>query len=695
MIWREGSRFLGAFVAFSCLGMLFAIGGLHGLFLTTTTFILFCLPGILVGTRLFGPVSWKRPEGWILGSVFGLVSSEFVVLMSSYVLGWKISKLLAALAIFYIISVALTRFTLKRRIILTSPEWALRDYSILFAAILAFLIFAALPFFNFGRLTSSGYAYSWLFGFDFILRGSYAASITLGMPPDFLHLTGNTFRYYLVSYTAPAFAYSLGNKNTPVMYLLLSYTLITDLLFIVSLFIVLRHFVRNYRALGWTAFIAMAAYSYYSFYSFVHLALLNLPQSGGIFGKNHILFSYFSYNDVSHLFQRPMLVEPQAITGLCVLLCIIYVLEVLCYALTRYDLAFVLGLGLGIIFGIDALLGLITMIWVGTLYFVRWFRDGRTLVSELGPVCFSTLVCASVYLSYFAVGMYRASDSGQLYVRTYWWIIRYAPVYFPLEFGPMFILGMWGLWRFRKRNHPQLSVSLTLFAVVVLAQVVFLGVGVLPRERLADRILPIVFLVWTGLFLEDVFTIERNRWIRIAAVLLIFAAVPTYFTDIYFTSAIHDPNRTSYVTPADMRACEWMRRNVPEAAIVQSEPNYFGKFSVVGPQLVYPISLIPDFAERRVIVGEWYVAGTLLAQSKQIEEVRAHDIRDMFSARDIREVLRVVSKYSIDYLYIGPLEQNKYPQILGVLQSQPTFFHEVYSRQGVHILARSPQSVVP
>jgi len=662
------------------LALLFLLASPADALITLATVLLFCLAGVFLGMALFGRISWKRPEGLILGSAFGLAFSEFAVLLTGYLAAWEVRKLTAGWLLVTLAMFLATRRRWDRPILEGVRPWEPEEWPILGAMILVLFAFVAIPFLNFGKLTEFGYGYTWLFGFDFILRGSYVAGITLGLPPDFLHLSGTTFRYYLVSYVGPAFAYTLGHKTGSLLSILLIYTLLADVLFVACLFTLLRHFIVNRRALGWTVAVGMGAYSYYSWYALARRVFSSLPPS---WGDMAFAGALLKYGDVSHLFQRLFLVEPQAITGLGLIAAIICVLEALHYRLRRFDVACVLGIALGAEFGIDALLGLIVALWFGFSFLFRWFRDRQLIGDEFAPVAACVLVCAATNLSYFAVGMYSFADRGAMALEPYWWLMRLAPAYFVVEFGPMLFLGLWGIWKMRKNDRTRISSPLALLAGLVVAQVFFVRVGVLPRERLAERLLPFVLLIWTGYFFEDLLLRKSKRRALFAGV-LIAAAVPTFFTDIRYTSAVHDPARTGYVAVADMEACRWIRRHVPENAVLQSEPNYSGRCGQPAHE-VAAISLIPDFAERRETLGEWYVAGTTLVSSKPIEDVRAHDVTRLFAASDMEEVVKIVSKYGIDYLYVGPCEQKGNPRLLDILRGSPHLFQEVYSRADVHI----------
>lgn len=678
------TKYLFLFLALAYLLLMFSIARSTDVFLLMSTILLFCLPGVLLGQVIFGPVRLRTPQALIFGAVIGLTFSEFIVLAAAYLLDWRPFYLLIPVLFFVAVSYSVRHLYRENAVLRRLDEWGPGDYKVLWGALFLLLLFVWSPFLNFGRLTPSGYAFTWLFGFDFILRSSYSAALTLGMPPDFLHLSGNVFHYYLVSHTASALAYTLGGKRGSLPSILLLYTLVVDGLFTACLFALLHRLIKRLSALACSMFVIMAGYSYYCWYALAHWVSANSEY----FQRIALSHGLTTYGDVSHLFQRLFLIEPQATTSLCLFLGIIYLLEVINYSLTRYDLAVVLGLSLGVGFGIDALLGLVAALWFGLVFVVRWFRERAVVTRELGPVLAITVICSLTYMSFFSLGMYSFSDSGQLHLEPYLWILSNAPVYFLVEFGPLLILGIWGIALRLRDPDERSSIPISLLAILVLLLTVFLRVGVLPRERLAERLLPIALLVWTGYFFDYLFAEHRSRWLKIFAFLVILLAAPTFLTDIHFTSSINNAKRTGYVRRADMQALNWIRENIPERAVVQGEPNYSVFCDSAQNRSVPAISLIPDFAERREAVGEWYVAGTLLVNTKLEESKRAHDITRMFSTQNPLELLKILSKYGIGYIYIGPCEQEMYPEILSVLQTVPLMFKPVYERDGVHIFER-------
>jgi hypothetical protein len=165
----------------------------------------------------------------------------------------------------------------------------------------------------------------------------------------------------------------------------------------------------------------------------------------------------------------------------------------------------------------------------------------------------------------------------------------------------------------------------------------------------------------------------------------IVLAVPTVVTDILGSSNVSDWPETYYVSPADLRACEWVRTHLPRTAIVQSKPDYIGDYQEGLFLRGNEISLIPAFALRRSALGAEYAARSICAGCKEITILRESDLDTMFRTHDVSVITSIAAKYKIDYLYVGPYEQNQYPTFLSVVTMSPRF-EEVYNRDSVHIL---------
>jgi len=88
-----------------------------------------------------------------------------------------------------------------------------------------------------------------------------------------------------------------------------------------------------------------------------------------------------------------------------------------------------------------------------------------------------------------------------------------------------------------------------------------------------------------------------------------------------------------------------------------------------------------------MVLGQYWIASTILPGSEPVAKQRLQDLHQMFGAKDVSRVIAIVMKYHINYLYFGPNERRLYPQFLGLVESAPSFFKQVYSKDEVHIFA--------
>lgn len=659
---------------------------LQGILYVTVTLLLFSLPGYFVGFWLFGFEVRRHPEALIFGTVLGLALSEYVALALGYLLGWSLQVATLALLLLSLVTFGATRRHWTGRLIKRLSPWDKTDYALFLLLAVILVAFVTVPLLNVGKLTQHGYAYAWLFGFDFLLRSAMTAMVTAGLPPDYPHLAGHTMHYYLASYTVPAFAYSASGKSVSLHSVMQLVGLFNSLLFLGCLFCTLRHFIRHRGALLLTGLVAMLAYSYYDLYLLAKYAInavgepaQRLVQKAGL----------LDFANVSHLYQRYFLVEPQALMGLSVFVFVLLLLELSRYRVCSLSLAVVLGLLIGAEFGIEAWLGLLLAIWFGCVQVFRWFRQRRRFNAEYAPLGLVAGLVTVMWGSFFVLGVYAPGSSQMVSFQPYWMLLLVGPAYLLVEYGPMLLFGVTVFFRQSRRDRSFLFSPLSLLGGLTLLVVFFLSSPVLPIMGVlrGHRTLPLVLLVWTGYFFTEFLQRPRSRTALLLVAGLFAAALPTVLTDIYFTSNVNDPRNTIYVNPADRQAAEWVRRHLPENALLQSEPSY-RNYTVGVPNRRYALSLIPNFGERRVVLGEEWIAANILVNAQPIVVARRRHIQKMFQAARINQVTEVTDMYNIDYLYVGPYEQMLHAGFLELLEASPSHFQEVYSQENVHIFKR-------
>lgn len=673
-LWSATPYILLTTVAIFSAVLSFLLSPALGVVSTFSAFFLMALPGIFLGMALFGWNVRRQPESLIFGVPFGLMLSGYTALMLGYLGHWSVPFITIAL----LILTALTSLVAMRHrqspLLPCLRPWRSADYSVLGSMAIVVLAFVAIPFSRIGQLTPDGYSYTWLFGFDFLMRAAYAASITMGLPIDHIHMAGVHLQMYLVGYVLPAFSYSLCGETVRPQAILVVVEVMLDLVFAGCLLAFWRLFAKSANALLATAVVALVGYSYYGWFVIArHFASL-LPAS--LATK---LEGQFAFGNVSHLFQRLLMIEPQAVLALSVLLFVITAV-LSSGRWLGFTLSCLLGIAIGIEFGIDSWLGLTLAVWLAVVQLMRLWAHWDDHEAWLQSLLVGAIACI-LCTTFFLVHMVGFSSGSLVHVHPYWWGMKFGVLEYAIEFGPMLPLGLLGLWSLWKSNRFR-TLSLGLIVIIAVSQDLFVGIAYLPHFRIGDRLLPIVFLAATAWLFEHAKPTPARKVLALAAIVL---AVPTLITDILGASNVLDEHDTFYVRTADYKACEWIRNHLPLTAIVQGKPDYIGDYQVA-PALrgENELSLIPEFAFRRSALGAEYSARSVCAGCDNLAYLRESDLDTMFKARYAPVVSSMAAKYNIAYLYIGPFEENQYPAFLSLLNASSRF-KEIYNQDSVHI----------
>lgn len=368
---------------------------------SAATVVLFALPGFFVVPIFFGNDPGVRPERAIVGAVFGTAISSYVAIVVGYLYGWN-PKVIAIAIIGLSCLCALLGRIFRGRLRLPVRNWTAMDHAILAGMGILLVLFTARPALHVGQLTSHGYAYTWLYGFDFIYRADVIQAMTLKLPPDWFWMTGVPLRMYLVGYAMPAFAYAASGRAIALHSVLLLITLCSSFLMLACLYIFLRTLFSETKVLLSAIFLTLFAYSYYWFYNALNAFLIRLGHGFHFSG---------TVSSVSHHFQRALLVEPQAALATSLLLIVLSLLALVRYRLNNYVLAVFLGLCLAVSFGAEAMQGALAIAWFGLFYLGRLLLAKGSLRDEYGPFLAAVSSCGLVCASFFLLGMYQRSTS--------------------------------------------------------------------------------------------------------------------------------------------------------------------------------------------------------------------------------------------------------------------------------------------
>lgn len=652
------------------------------IFYTAGALALFVLPGLFVIPIYYGNNPGTESEQAIIGAVFGIAISSYASIAAGFFFGWSPRILVLVLVGLSCACAGMGR-AFRRQLPLPVRRWTETDYCILAVMGIVLVLFSASPALHAGKLTPHGYAYTWLYGYDLLGRSDYIAAMTTKLPPDWYWMTGVPLKMYLVGFALPAFAFAANGKAVDLHSVFLLITLYLSFLMLGCFYIFLRTLFSRTRVLLSATFVALFAYSYYWIYTAVRTLLMRPGMR-------------FEFHDgVSHLFQRIFLVEPQAALVTSLLLVLLSVLAHLRFRLSDVSLAVFMAICLGISFGMDAMQTALAIAWFGLFYVGRFLLARGSLQNEYGPFAAAVVSCGLLCGSYFLLGMYNLRTSHLIRVDVNWWMMGLGLAFFPLEFGPLLLLGVWGVIRWWRRRREDFGWPVLLLGALALLESLLIAYTTVPRPRMVDRIWPVVLSVFAAYLFRELWSSPTERAARRLAVVIVLAAVPTFFTDVYFASNVDDVSNTRYVRVEDKEACDWIRQNLPETAVVQGAYNYFAG----GPDRGLYLSLISSFAQRPQVLGWFSGAAVNVDDGWRIAEERRLDMDKLIGASQVSLVVRLVEKYSIDYLYVGPFEQWRNKNLVPLLQSTPDRFRVVYAQNGVSIFryladaqARAPGS---
>ncbi len=629
------------------------------------------------GHLIVYPVCYKNGkllEGVVWGTVTGTAVGSLISSVIIYLIGWNL------LTIFFILTVlpiTIMLFMINKKLIpISNKTVRCGDTDFLLIAFLIVTLFFYFPFKNLGTFTDNKYLFTWLFGHDFINRMVHVVSLSRGVPLDSFFFSGEKLSYYWLAYLYPAMLINIDFIKLAPQKLLQLTVLIYSLLSTAALFLFFKSIINKRKHLLMLIFLSLCCYSFsYLYIVFMKMwTLLTGNSLISLLGYKLPVFSGFS-----HTFYRFFLVQPQASLGMAIMLMIftIYKKEANPYG---YCL---IGILTGLLFGVDATNGIMIGFWLGCMTFstaIYYYKEKQQIFSLKNHIL--SLICSGIiYAILFAIEMYSfQTGKSVLQLRFNWFFILVSSIYFFLEFGPMLLLGIAGLTKLI--NNEKLLRSWVYPYIILFSIALFFNFFVTnPTETFfgllkASRIIPLCLLAFTAYLWNLSF--QTNR-IKMLSVFVLLAGFPSFFMDNFIASDISRPS--TFVRNSDMEAANWINKNLPKDAIIQSNPNYPGTDKKYKVQ--YSYSFIPIFAERRTAVGEWKVSSQEHGRPDEVGE-RFHSVILMFETSDIDQCRTIIKKYHIDYIYVGQLEKQLYAKNLNKF-SDSRYFKRIYSHNGINI----------
>jgi hypothetical protein len=634
------------------------------------------LPGVIIARRLLGP----QRNGWftalLLGPVWGF-SLTSVVLLGFWVLGIRSLPVLAiAPVLATLLAIPIGRLAGSIRFAML--DW--RDVAALAIVLSMVPLVNGLPYARVGEMRPEGKAYRAYFIADFVWAMAVASEVSKGdIPPKNPFLAGDQLHYYWLADLLSSIEHRLAKRGLSLEQILLCNAMLLDLAFMAFFYFFVRQFVHS------PAAAALGCVAAVLFTSFEGLQQLYVFWQRGIpleamrtLNIDAISNWKFGSMKVDGL-QRLLLYQPHHATAWAVSLSALLVV-----ARARDNGRFGVNLLAGCLLAVAVLLSSFIALMVGTVVaayqLVTLGTRLRAKALVVGAVAGGIPVGLAVLISDALQYVDRAG--GQLvYLQVNPLAVKNAVVGIFLSFGPILIAAAVGALLCIYRGARDflvvglaIAVSVLFYFFVDVVDHQHAYVGFRAGHFLFMSFAPLVAYAWQELSAAGG-TVRATA--MISAALLASTAAPMTAIDLYNTQDTSNQMMgpgfrwTVVVTPDELEALEWIKSYTPTDALVQVEPTARDSETW---------AYMPAFGERRMTAG----LPISMIPVKKYKEA-SERIRQVFAEADPAKAYSLAAALDLQYLFIGPAERAKYPQLEERLDTVPQWFKQAFRNSSVTI----------
>jgi hypothetical protein len=676
------ARWAAAVLAAALLATFWGIGLFWWGLVLTGLFALAALPGFVLARGLYG----ATPLVWMVGLVWGTTLTSLVLLVL-----W-VGGLRHPLALVLAPVIALAPALLARRWsgLLSPPRLDRRDLLWLLVVLLLVPAVVGRPYSRVGADVEDGRAYRAYFTADFVWKMAVVTEVAKGdIPPRNQFLDGEPLYYYWLPHLLSGVEYRALQSQVRLDRLLLVNGVLFGLAFLAFLYGFTRHFVGSP---AWSAAGVAVAVLCGSFEGLerllvfwrdgtplAHLTNINIDA---------VSRWYYGTLPIDGL-QRLLLYQPQhhaaayamGFSGILVL-----------WQARAPGHPFVM-LFAGACLAAAVLLSAFSALMITTMIIpiaaLLLLRAGTTIAelvrgAVLGAIPIALAGGAALLLSYV--------DRSESLIEIGWHHMALNRLWpgFPMNFGAALPAAAVALgWMALTRNPAALPLGVIVFGsfayyfLVNVRDVQDVYVGWRAGHLLFMATAPLAgYVLWRAAQLAP-----WARWtVGGTAALLVLAALPTTVIDLYNTQDITNRRPgpgfrwTIVLTPDEIEALDWVRRETPLRATVQVEPH------LRNPETW---ALIPAFGERRMAAGLPISMVPLTPYHRASNRVLA-----LFASETPEEAFARAVDAGVDYLFLGPVERHTYPDFERVLERAPAMFPLVFRSGGSQVLVYQVGRVV-
>ncbi|MCR4375293.1 MAG: hypothetical protein NUW22_10630 [Acidobacteria bacterium] len=653
-----------------------ALGGWSG-WLYTAGYVFAVLPGCLLGARLFGR---GHPAAWVSGALAGSGLAA-VGLWLLRPLGWSgLALWLGCGAVSLVVALRV------RRPLVPLPCWRASSSTALASVLLVTMILVAVPLARVGEVDAQGnQRYRAYFTADFVWHQALTAELarTEGAPRNPYFATrplAYYWGYFVLPATVARQVQAVTGEPAPIDRYLKVNALWTALLFMSAAFLAAWVITPQ----GWAAAVAV-------------LLTLTAASAEGLYAAARTWqlaeslepLRELNVDAVTHWWLGGLTID-SLIRGLwynpqhsaaCALGLTALVVAMRAH---RVHAPAATGVLAGLLLGAALVMspfpgGAMTIVFAGT---VAWqllagAMPWRSAV-VLGAAAVAPVVAAWGWL--VTQGMTAGAAHAISYGLSTSAVHNVAPVLM-LAIGPILLLVGGGAWMAARRGCITRLAGGIVGVATALLLYFFVTLDLEPiwvgwrSGQVLQATAPIVIA-------SALVHLRRGlgRW-AVGAVVAAWAVVglPTTVIDAYnaqdTTNESFGPgfHWTVVVTPGEQEAFAWIQHETEPDAVFQM---------ALGPRGRETWSLIPSFARRRLAAG--LPISLLMTDRERDAAIRVDDV---FSQDEPGRAWAIARAFGIQYLFVGRVEREAFPDAPNVLAAGPDFFHPVFSNADATVYA--------
>lgn len=652
------------------------MGGSAGL-VYGVIFVLATLPGWRFGRLLFGP---GHPASWVAGGLigYGLTTVALWVPIALHVATgpWFFLAWIAACLASSVIG--------KRPVepLAPLPDWDARTTRAFVFTLMLVPAVMVLPYRQVGHVDAAGgRSYRAYFTADFVWHEALTAELArFEWPPRNPYVAAQPLHYYWGYFVLPSVTSGVieqAKRQAPIESILAVNNLGAGLLFIGSVFVAAFAAVRRAVPVAVAVSLVLVSASTEGLYEVYSLWQRGIPLSQ-LRGINiDAVTAWFFYGLTIDGLPRSLWWGPQHATASA--LGLVAVTIAICAGATMPKrAAAVAGTALGLALLMSPFpAGSMTLVYgLGVLSMA--VSDVRTLPRVL----LTQLIAVAMVLLGLGWSAINATFEGAgsaVELALSRAATRTPLTILGLALGPVLVPALTGLLLIGARRFP-LRLRPAVVGIVVSALLFFFVTLVLEPIWIgwrAGHLFLISAPAAIGVLLAALYD-RAGRVVTVAVASILFVVgLPTTVIDIYnaqdTTNLSMGPGFrwTVRLTAQEDQALTWIKRSTPSDAVVQMSLEPRGRETW---------SLVPSFARRRMAAG---LPISLLRTPDYDARARVAD--GIFSTTDVDTAVRQWRDFGIDYLYIGRVERDAFPEGVAKFGARPDRFGRVFSNDEVAI----------